>query len=688
MAWGVSLPETRGNIWLPLMSMRCGRSEVTCISHDESAGLLVAGDEQGVLVIWEVYEDSSNIGAAEVLKQVHSQAMAVATAKVEESAAKAKTGPGYSAHGARGEVEDGSDDDEGESERPSFHGHGSGQEYSLYNMYNFNGVREVLRTKLHNHITATLLIPQFTSIVVGTEDGTVYICTQYNSVLFSEIENLDRHGATGSVIGLSFGTFLLSERYNVPAIYVAFSSGNVAVVQLSTLQMIAYSPSLDRKHVAMLAESPRSNVNHDLCLTDGKYVPVRKPALKDMVQVFAEEAFTAAQSRASTPGPDAVIDDKSPLRDINAGLRMGMKGFVQMKEKIDKTALTVKEKIDKTAKETAQALKIPLPPSGETVPTTEAVVKRKRIPFRDVSRYLVLLVGRVLITFDLHRFHRVATKASLTGYNGNALSVKVIAQRPMILSKFLTYVRSGTSDAESDDDEGGMLCAAAVNANGLMVMISVREKSLINHTQLVHEAEDESQLLEFGTILPNGNCYLVRAGGEMVHTATITLLSAHLQLAYPLPERASPGASAPKDALMLLHGREALISARRNAARKRRTSMIKLTSTPFDISKVFSKTREQRQKDQLLGANNNAGGSDSEDAPRVGSAAARTTTTKASSTMSGLNETREAFQQRGEKLSRAAVKADDMKDSASSFSKAAKEQKEQLKKKSTFFGLF
>jgi hypothetical protein len=681
VAWGVSLPESRGNIWLPLMSMRCGKSEVTCIAHDESAGLLVAGDRQGVLVIWEVYEDSSNMGASEVLRQVNAQATAHANSRAQENAAKGKGNVAQSAHGA-GSSDAGGDDSDSE------HANGAGEpapghEYALYNMYNFTGVREVLRAKLHNHITATLLIPQFTSVVVGTEDGTVYICTQYTSVLFSEIENLDRHGANGSVIGLSFGNFLLSERYNVPAIYVAFASGHVAVVQLSTLQIVAYSPSIDRKHTAMLAESPRCSTNHELCLTDGKYVPVRKAQLKDMALVVAEE--TLASSRSSTPSMDAMQnDDKNPLRDINAGLRAGMKGFVQMKEKIDKTALNMKEKIDKTAKETAQALKIPLPPTAEVAPP-EPLVKRKRIPFRDVPRYLVLLVGRVFITYDLHRFQRVATKASLHGYNGTALSVKVISQRPMILTKFLMYVR-GEGEEGSDDEDDGMLCAAAVNANGLLVMVSVKQKALINHSQLVSEAADESQVLDFGCILPNGNCYLVRTGGEMVHTATINLINTTLQLPYPLPDRVSPGATAPKEALMLLHGREAVIAAQRSAARKRRSSMIKLSSTPFDLGKLFSKTREQRQKEQLVGSAG-GGGSDNDEPLRAGTTT-KSTTSKTSKAMSGLNETRDAFQQRGEKLNRAALKADDIKDSAADFSKAAKQQKEQLKKKSKFWGLF
>jgi hypothetical protein len=254
------LPETRGNIWLPLMSMRCGKSAVTCISHDETCGLMVAGDEQGMLVIWEVFEESSGMSASEVLRQEHSKATVLANSRAKENEAKRKAA--QSSHGES--------DEDSDAERSSRVDHQTQTtEYQLYSMYNFDGVREVLRTKLHNHITSTLLIPQFTTVVVGTEDGTVYICTQYSSVLFTEIEHLERCGATGAVIGLSFGNFLIAERHNVPAIYVAFASGNVAVVQLSSLQMVAYGPCIDNKHAAMLAEKPTSGSNHELCITDG-----------------------------------------------------------------------------------------------------------------------------------------------------------------------------------------------------------------------------------------------------------------------------------------------------------------------------------------------------------------------------------------------------------------------------------
>lgn len=642
------MPESRGNIWQPLMTARCGKAEVTCISHDESAGLLVAGDAAGSLVIWEVCEQGSGMSSSEVLRQVHANATAFAQRCAAENAAEANkkaTGAASagSAHGSEGD--DDSDSSDAEPEHIS-----EGPEYSMYSSYIFDTCKEVLRTKLHNHITAVLLISQFTSVVVGTEDGTVYICASYSSVLFSEIEGLDRCGATGSVIGLTYGNFLLADRHSVAAIYVAFSSGNIAVVQLSTLQMVAYGPALPSKYTTMLFEGPKCASSHEMCLTDGAFNRMHKPSLKEAALAMAEEALLPAKSAAE---PAKASNTISPMRGL------GFKPF---------SSTTGDKSVVDAANQDA------------------ATIKRPKIPFHRIPRYLCMLMGKLLLTFDLHRFTRVSTNACLSGHGGNAVVVKVISQKHMINTSFLNY-QGNVEDGDSDDGrETNMLCAASVNAQGLMVLISVKQKALINHSQLVEEVLSASQSLECGVILPNGNAYLVREGGEMVYSATVNLLNSALRLPYPQPDRASPSSAPPKAGFQLLHGREGIIASQRAAVRKRRSSVLNLASTPFDLNKIFSKTRDQRQKDELMGSSKHV------DDERANSASnsnnARSAATKATGAKAGLNETRDAFNVRGEKINRAALKADEIKDSAQQFSKVAKEQKEQLQKKSNRWGLF
>lgn len=695
VAWGVSLPETRGNIWLPLMSMRCGKSAVTCISHDESAGLLLAGDSSGVLVIWEIYEESSGMSSSEILRRENQQAMALARGRVQDrQAAQRRKAATTSTSNRNIYAEDGDEDGSGDEEEEDDERSATaeGPEYTMYSTYEFNNCREVLRTRLHNGVTSTLLIAQFTTVIVGTEDGTVYVCTQFQSVLFSEIEHLDRSGTSGAVVGLTYGNFLIEDRRSVPAVYVAFASGHVGVVQLSTLQMVAYGPKLNATHAALTQEASKSFTNHELCLADGHHNKMHKPSLRDTALSMAEDALLSSagmDTSSSAHGMSAhgssghgSTDGSSPMRsDFGAKMRQD---FAKMKTTIDNSAQATARALNNTAQATAQALKIPTNNAFVNPPTPAqlAAMQRPKIPFHNIPRYLVMLVGNLFLTYDLHRFTRVATRAKLAGYNGSALSVKVVSQKQMVVSNFLWYHAAEDADSSDDEGEGALLAAAAVNAQGLMVLVSAKQRGLINHSQLVDDLGDKT--LQFGCILPNGNCYLVRTGGEMVYTSTIKLANSPLDLQHPLPERLSPGAKPPKYSLLLLHGREAMIASKRAAIRKRRTSVLKISSSPFDVSKIFSKTRAERAKEELIAPKD-----DAEDSVRSGgSSQAKGAANKATKTMAGLSDTKEALQERGVKINRAALKADEIKDGAQDFNKAAREQKEQLKSKSKRWGLF
>lgn len=707
VAWGVSLPEARGNVWLPLMSMRCGKAPITCISHDENAGLLLAGDSSGVLVIWEVYEEGSGMSASEILRRENQQAMSLAKGRLAEKAAERRRKAALAGGSSRNiYAEDGDEENSDDEGRPSTPALGECTDYAMYSTYEFNNCREVLRTRLHNHITATLLIAQFTTVVVGTEDGTVYICTQFQTVLFSEIEHLDRSGNSGSVVGLQYGNFLLEDRHSVAAIYVAFANGHVGVVQLSTLQMVAYGPRLNGTHSALTHEASKSHNNIELCLADGHHNKMPKPSLRDAALMMTEDMLLLGGLDSSSSGMSGhgisghggmslhgssghgSVDGSSRTNDFGAKIRQDFtKQMTTLKTSIDNSAQATARALKTSAEATAQALKIPTNNAFQTTTPLSAAQQlaaaRAKIPFHDIPRYLIMLVGNLFLTYDLHRFTRVSTKAKLAGQSGSAVSVKVISQKKMVVSNFLWYHAQGDCDSSDEDEEGGaLLAAAAVNAQGLMVLVSAKRRGLINHSQLVDDLVGSDQSLRFGCILPNGNCYLVRTGGEMVYTATVALANSPLALSYPLPERISPGATAPKYGLHLLHGREALIASKRAAIRKRRTSVLKISSSPFDVSKVFSKTRAERQKEELI-----APKEEYEDSGK-GSQQAKGAADKASKTKAGLNETKEALQERGVKINRAALKADEMQAGASDFTKAAREQKEQLKTKNKRWGFF
>lgn len=97
---------------------------------------------------------------------------------------------------------------------------------------------------------------------------------------------------------------------------------------------------------------------------------------------------------------------------------------------------------------------------------------------------------------------------------------------------------------------------------------------------------------------------MLQRGGHILFNATAICLS-H-SLSQSLPDRGSVQATQPPSkAQLLLHGREAVVEKASLALKKRRSSVISLASGPTDLSKIFSKTRDALQKDDLLGEPNN-----------------------------------------------------------------------------------
>lgn len=121
--WGVLMPDSanhlgRGNVWLPLMALRCGQvciaecdamlcsvragrpdplltclsvsvcvygqAAVTAIAHDEAHGLLLAGDRSGALVMWELFDEKENLSASAMLAKIYSEAADIILKQLEQ----------------------------------------------------------------------------------------------------------------------------------------------------------------------------------------------------------------------------------------------------------------------------------------------------------------------------------------------------------------------------------------------------------------------------------------------------------------------------------------------------------------------------------------------------------------------------------------------------------------------------
>ena len=85
---------------------------------------------------------------------------------------------------------------------------------------------------------------------------------------------------------------------------------------------------------------------------------------------------------------------------------------------------------------------------------------------------------------------------------------------------------------------------------------------------------------------------------RLFHSAAVS--NSH-GLSRPLPDRGCPGTQPLPKGRALLHGREQLVEKSSLALKKRRSSVLGIGSAAHtDLAKLFTKTRDALQKEELL----------------------------------------------------------------------------------------
>jgi len=739
--WGVSMSpedENQGtsSIWLPLLSLRCGTTKITSISFSEVCGLLVIGDADGVVVVWDICEDGGGMSSTTVLSQIHTQSITAANEGAQDSLemaqARAAARAAVVAAKASERDDDDDDDDDGDDDGDGGGGHvhtkGKGQkgpaatldpmeeateamneeeaavmfgeteheqkmrmssrnapEYSMYSTYRFNSCREVLRTKLIESAAATLLLPEFRILVVGTDDGDVFVCTDFASGMFSQVENLSRSGAVGSVMGLAYGNFLLTTGFMCAVVYVAYSNGTVCVVELTNLSVVAFSTAFSLKDIALAGEveDVTGTCPLDICIMNTLYEKLAPPSLRAVTLAMAEESFAAA-SRAPAGSFDSTVSDHSigALSSVSSPgttSSSGGGGSEQGKRRTRKTFFNVITGGGNNDEEETRDIATPpgMPP--------------KYIPPARTPRYLSYVRGKLLVTYDLHRFTRTSSGGGIPGCSGPAMCTKLASNKILIATQFLTFAADeDDEDDEEEDHEPGdkILCAASVDVDGLLVLTSVNQKAPISHCRLFEGVFSDESQLHFGCVLPNGNCYLMNRNSQMLYHSASSIVNSPLRLAYRLPDRALPDVSPLSASLQFQHGREAILRAQRLAIQRRRSSVMKIGSAPFELSKIFSKSRAQLQKEELFGREMSAKAGAQQADSNSSSSSASATNSKAAQAMDTMNATKQAFEERGVRINKALMKSDDIRDGALQYKESVAKQKAELQKRSNRWGLF
>ncbi len=258
----MSLPASgkelgRGNVWLPLKAFRCGTSEVKVLVTDEAAGLLAAGDESGLVVLWEAYDTRTGRGAADVLLEIYEDT-----------------------------------DDNGETCDSA----------PLYAAFQPNDFREVLRVQLGGGgVSSLLLLPSTLSLFVGTEEGAIYSVSNFHHSRGKTLKALDRvekASSTGAVLGFHFAQYSTFGT-TVPSVFAYFAAGQLSVLELNTMSCLAYYSA---QPAGGSAKSDKHDHAHssefvsEMAVLNAHYDQLAPPTLLETTQSVSAAAAAASAS--------------------------------------------------------------------------------------------------------------------------------------------------------------------------------------------------------------------------------------------------------------------------------------------------------------------------------------------------------------------------------------------------------
>lgn len=586
----------RGNSWVPLKAMQCETSAVTVIAHDEQRAF-AAGDEQGIVVVWETYETLTNRSSV----RAHRAGMLASDATTPSSPKR---------------------DQKSESSSTN-----SNMDYVADDLYAAkpDAIREILRSHVPSSVSALCVLGIIATVFVGTANGALYCCSDWSVTGLNLIPTTGKTGASGSITRITYGTFWYHGS-TVPSVYVSFSSGHVHVYSVSSKELLGYCCSPDELYLDV-DECCRALYS---CFLDAN---MEMCAVPDPLSVHVVRSDSVSSlGRSSSSGSLNSEDTQSTV----SSTQPKASGFAFRGKKDDSSAASPSA----SAKGTK--------PARGTWSCPE-----------DQPHFLVVVSNHAMFMYDMRKFavatrQPTSTSSVFTSVQSGAATSKFLSIAPIVAAS-TTLLIEEAARAFSDP----IACLNCVTSAGDLISASMKHKTVISA-----EGEPVSILdgvcerpldLQGGAILSNGDCYLL---GSPLVLFSATVSSAEYVHSNLMPSRSSTQTTPPKQQHKLRTGREEKVLAAKKAVAKRRASIITITSAPTDLEKLFSKTMDDRARDDLMGSL-----VQQQSAP----AEAVVATRSAEAVKKQMHELREAFEERDEKLRRMVEKMEGFKESSQQY---------------------
>lgn len=212
-----------------------------------------------------------------------------------------------------------------------------------------------------------------------------------------------------------------------------------------------------------------------------------------------------------------------------------------------------------------------------------------------------------------------------------------------------------------------------------MLALRIPDRTLICSEHLLNRVVEPPASLSGGFILPNGVCAMLQ-NGSTIYSCLFSLAD-HI-LPKPKPVQVEPNFNHVVGTThkLIVPSTRADQPAAAAAKPAKRQSILTIASSAMatDLNKLFAKTMDQRRRDELFAGSRIAKEESDDDEPNNN---AQKQLEGAAAVARTMLEAREALEERGERINRVAMKADDILNNAQDYSQNTKAVVNKLKKK-------
>jgi hypothetical protein len=534
---------------------------------------------------------------------------------------------------------------------------------------------EILRLKFTEVVTSALLVAPLSSLVMGCKSGAVLICHDWETREVLPVLAVARAGGSGAVVSLSLQHFWWCGEF-ILAVYIVWESGHIAVMSLHSRDLIAFcrGPSYeDAKHTPQQLHS----IAQFSCILDEHLNPCPEPTdfSIPMSNIAIDSSPQGSTEKSSLPSPFTPLSGlsvpkvpKPNVKKMGAAVIQYFKSLEQTIETGVKTLGKPPQPID-MRKMTAALKKITTDSPHESTSNQPPAIP---VP-SDGPRYLLRAVGNGIVTFDLTKFATSTGHGKFSSTESGAVTVQAISEQPLVAVQLVSYLEEAAR-AWADP----VPCLLSVDSVGTARVASAKEQQLWFTSSILPVSAEHSNALSAASVLPNGDMFILE-NRTLIHSVYVS--SKQYLHAQPSPVRSSPLVAVPPRSFQLKSGRES------SATKTARKGLFGTGGT--DLDRIFSKTMEQRRKDELLGNYDDDTDRADESQPDVPSTTTCDRTKKsAAKAKDAMAETREAFDERGDRAARLASKTESVQDAARSYKEQTAALRDHMKQREKRWGLF